>query len=30
MYNVMKDIAERSVMYYFSKYKEEHFKVTRI
>jgi len=26
MYTVMKDIAERSVLYYFSKYKEEHFR----
>ena len=26
MYEVMKDIAERSVLYYFSKYKEEHFR----
>lgn len=25
MYEVMKDIAERSILYYFSKYKEEHF-----
>jgi len=25
MYNVMLDIAERSVLYYFSKYKETHF-----
>ena len=29
MYDVMKDIAERSIMYYFSKYKEEHFKTPR-
>jgi type II restriction enzyme len=26
MYQIMKDIAERSVLYYFSKYKESHFK----
>jgi len=25
MVEVMKDIAERSVLYYFSKYKEDHF-----
>ena len=25
MYEVMKDIAERSVLYYFSKYREDHF-----
>ncbi len=25
MFNIMKDIAERSVLYYFSKYQEEHF-----
>lgn len=27
MFEIMKDIAERSVLYYFSKYKEEHFRV---
>ncbi|QDU55965.1 EcoRI family type II restriction endonuclease [Aeoliella mucimassa] len=27
MQEVMKDIAERSVLYYFSKYREEHFQV---
>ena len=26
MYEVMKDIAERCILYYFSKYKEEHFR----
>ncbi len=25
MYEVMKDVAERSILYYFSKYKESHF-----
>ena len=25
MYEIMKDIAERSILYYFSKYREEHF-----
>lgn len=25
MFDIMKDIAERSVLYYFSKYREEHF-----
>ena len=25
MFNIMKDIAERSVLYYFSKYGESHF-----
>lgn len=29
MFTVMKDIAERSVMYYFSKYREEHFSIAR-
>ncbi len=29
MADVMKDIAERSVLYYFSKYKEDHFKRER-
>jgi type II restriction enzyme len=27
MFEIMKDIAERAVLYYFSKYKEEHFRV---
>lgn len=27
MFEVMKDIAERSVQYYFSKYKESHFRI---
>jgi type II restriction enzyme len=27
MFEIMKDIAERSVLYYFSKYKVEHFRV---
>ncbi len=26
MYEIMKDIAERSILYYFSKYKESHFR----
>lgn len=26
MYEIMKDIAERSILYYFSKYKEDHFR----
>lgn len=26
MYEIMKDITERSILYYFSKYKEEHFR----
>lgn len=26
MYQIMKDIAERSILYYFSRYKEEHFR----
>ncbi len=30
MYDVMRDIAERSIMYYFSKFKEEHFAVARV
>lgn len=30
MYDVMRDIAERSVMYYFSKFREEHFAVDRV
>ena len=28
MQEVMKDIAERSVLYYFSKYREDHFRKT--
>jgi type II restriction enzyme len=28
MVSVMSDIAERSVLYYFSKYREEHFQIT--
>lgn len=26
MFKVMKDIAERSILYYFSKYREDHFR----
>jgi type II restriction enzyme len=26
MVEIMKDIAERSVLYYFSKYREDHFR----
>jgi len=27
MFTIMNDIAERSVLYYFSKYREEHFQL---
>ena len=30
MVAVMKDIAERSVLYYFSKYREDHFRQTQV
>jgi type II restriction enzyme len=29
MYEIMKDIAERAILYYFSKYKQEHFRHVR-
>ena len=30
MYDIMKDIAKRSVLYYFSKYGEEHFTESKV